>query len=39
VKKYPRQEWFPTQYWVTKEERGYIMEALDDDWMIPMIET
>jgi hypothetical protein len=38
-KKDPNQEWFPTQYKLTEEEMGHIMEYWDDDWKIPMTDT
>jgi hypothetical protein len=39
VKKDPDQQWLPTQYRLTEEEMGNIMDDWDDEWNIPPIET
>jgi hypothetical protein len=39
AKKDPNQECMPTQYRLTKEEMGHIMEYWTDDWKIPSTET
>jgi hypothetical protein len=39
VKKDPDQQWLPTQYRLTEEEMGNIMDDWDDEWKIPPTET